>query len=207
MIILPSTHVQAYSITGTYKNLSGQDIEFSSYSGKPLVIESIMTTCPHCNEQSHRDKMNALYDSYSDSVNFLMVTVRDADTTADMQNFVNKYSIRWHAGFDNNNEMAKQFAVTGTPTMVLVDAKGLFVNKWVGGHDINVYVSALNELLSQDRTIQNTFSGGGTDEPSVIERLFTNPIFQAVLLLLVVIMIYVRSFGSKPDLNPPPKSK
>ncbi|MHA2502392.1 MAG: TlpA family protein disulfide reductase [Candidatus Kariarchaeaceae archaeon] len=199
ILFLVTSNVQAYSTPGGYANLSGETVQFSFFEGKPLVIEAIQTTCPACKDPGHRSAMNSLLESFSSEVNFLILTINTADDLEDMQDFMEAYEIQWQAGFDTQNIMGSYFAVSATPTTLLITEGGALFSKWQGHQPLETYVGALNNLLDTDISVENTYNPGGSQGPSVIENIFGNSFVQGGFVIFLILLIYFRSTGSKPE--------
>lgn len=63
LLFFSSMHVKAYNLDGSYTNLDGDEVEFSTFQGKPLLVEAFSTVCDHCLDQ--HPVMVELNDKYS----------------------------------------------------------------------------------------------------------------------------------------------
>ncbi len=74
-----------------------------------------------------------------------MNTFNDQEEPA--RNFVKRYELTYTIGRDVSGAIGRLYAVTGTPTVIFVDKKGLLVERKVGGTSEADFRERIEDLL------------------------------------------------------------
>lgn len=193
VLVLQPFNVVGYNISGSFLLIDGSNRAYSHYEGSPTLIEVVQSTCGACKDPDHRAIMNNLEDAYSDAINFLIISVRTADTVNDMIGFRNSFGIEWDVGIDTSGTAANALEIEFTPTISLIDEDGEVLEQWIGKNtQQSEYESAINEVV--DPTDQVSPSPTINNDPgSWIGNLFGNPIFQFGLVLVLAVTIFLRA--------------
>jgi peroxiredoxin len=128
----------------TAKSLSDGDITFSSYQGKPVLLNFWATWCPYCREE--RPELNALYRKYHEQG--LMIISVSVDRSPEI---VRRYLRRIPADFivlhDSNREAMEAYGVYSLPTSFLISKDGVVKNKFIGPRWTEQKKRLIEELL------------------------------------------------------------
>jgi thiol-disulfide isomerase/thioredoxin len=112
-------------------NLKTHDV--LDYRGKPLIIDLMMTSCPHC--QALAPNLERVAKKYAGKVNILSIVV-PPDTNATVAQYVAKYKVGYPILFDCGQATATLLKVTpqnpkiSLPHLFLVDARGMIREDW-----------------------------------------------------------------------------
>jgi len=106
--------------------------DLADYRGKVVIIEFMLTTCPHC--AAFVPKMEALAQRYSGKVQLLGIAV-PPDNPAKMLDFVNGHKISYPLLFDMGQVAASYVRVANLnfPHVYLVDGDGMIRGDWEEG--------------------------------------------------------------------------
>lgn len=99
-----------------------------NYRGKPLVLYFWATWCPAC-RQDVENIVKLHREFYPQGVQFLSVSL-DEDL-ARLEAFVKEHGISFPVLFDGKrweNEIARLYGISATPTFVLIDEEGFIEN-------------------------------------------------------------------------------
>lgn len=108
----------------TVQTASGEAVSLSSQLGKPAVLYFWSTWSDAC--QSVMPTFDALYESYGDQVNFLMVNLTDGknDTVQSVTEFLSTGGFDFPVYYDINHEAEINYKVLVVPITVFLDAEG-----------------------------------------------------------------------------------
>lgn len=108
----------------TENGLSDQMVSLSSFRGKVVVLEFMVSWCTSC--QAMAPTIGALHGAYSDeNVIFISVagTFRGADAESTAK-FIRDYGTSWTHVLDSSNALFNSYQVKGTPTYFIIDGNG-----------------------------------------------------------------------------------
>ncbi|MBI5749870.1 MAG: TlpA family protein disulfide reductase [Nitrospinae bacterium] len=107
------------------KTLEGRDVRLSDYKGKnPVYIIFWATWCPACKEEI--PKLKEIYSQFqSKGLTMLAINVGINDSAKKAALYKEKHSLPYPVLFDNDSLVTKLYNVIGTPTMVIIDKKGI----------------------------------------------------------------------------------
>lgn len=131
----------------TPEGLSSETFTLSSTRGRVVFLEFSWWRCPHCAAMS--PVVKELYSEFSGrGVVFLTVMVDDGRSdVSESARFVAEHGITWTALWDEGNQVARLYGVSGTPTYVVIDRDGSIVRVLSGGQPKQALSSALNSAL------------------------------------------------------------
>lgn len=200
VLILSQFNVSsAYAVSGSYQNLDGTNINYSSYEGQFVFLEGFSTTCHFCWDQ--HPIIDDLYDAYGTEITFISIAIfRTIDTIQTLTDYVVDYPTAWHMGLDDGN-LKDTMGITGTPSMFLLDKAGNVLERFNGFTEKNTLVYAFEIHVRENTdatqpTSTNSISGNPNDE-SLISNIVRNPIFQMASIIVIVAVIYVKTTGGK----------
>jgi len=128
------------------------------------------------------------------------------ETIAALKNFASTYKVSWDMGIDHPDEpFSNRYNIKGTPTMLLFGPNGDELIRWEGETKLTDLESQINYVLNRNitdtssTTLPSTF-GPPVSPPSFIEMLFSSPLFQALAIVILLLVIYSKMTGggSKP---------
>ena len=129
----------------TGKGLSSQHIKIGDLVGKPMLIESIESWCPHC--QAMAPIVDDLHKEYRESVTFLSVAGiwegANAKTTAA---FIRKCKTSVTFLLDEEGKVFDYFNIEAIPTFLFYDSSGRKVNSLQGEMTREQLITELKKL-------------------------------------------------------------
>ena len=157
---------------------SGKSENYSSFQGKPLLIDTFATWCEPCKtEIIHIKEVN---NQVGDQVKVLTISVssqgRPDDDIAGIKKFRDTYQASWEFGLDINKSLTSNFNITTLPSLLLFDQNGTLVQFWEG----ITSVSQINKALENKFGI-TVVSGSSNDAQLLVNRLVSNLAFQITL--------------------------
>lgn len=117
------------------KNLRGGMTSLSQYRGKVVLINFWATWCGPC--KMEMPSMEALYRNYSrDDFEMLAVSI-DTMGEPPVRLFVEDFGFTFPVLMDDQFEVNDRFQVRVVPTSILIDRKGVVVQRFLGAKDWN----------------------------------------------------------------------
>lgn len=124
--------------------MGGSQVSLSELRGKPAVLIFWTAWCPVCKEEApHFNALAAQYESRG--VRVLGINIQDSRARA--EGGIKDFGIRYTVARDADAAVSRRYRVTGTPTIVFLDASG--VVRYVGNELPADYASRLDELLAK----------------------------------------------------------
>ena len=109
----------------------GNEVNFSDYAGKPVVLNSWAHWCGPC--QMEMPEFNAKYEELEGEVTFLMVHV-GADMDAGKEK-VTEGGYTFPVVFDKDSQVAAFYGVSAFPTSFFIDKEGNLQAYYMGAMD------------------------------------------------------------------------
>ncbi len=91
---------------------------------KPLMLVFWATWCPSCKEEIPRLK-EVHSEPRLKGLELIAVNVGVNDSLKKTKRFMKKYDISYPVGFDEGSRITRRFGILGTPTVILVDRRGV----------------------------------------------------------------------------------
>lgn len=126
---------------------AGEEVSFSDYKGKPLVVNLWATWCGPC--KSELPAFNELYAEYKNSVEFMMVNLTDgySDTVQSVRKFVEEKQYSFPVFYDTKLSAAKAYTVNSVPLTIFIDKNGVIVNEHLGAMEKDTLQKYIESLL------------------------------------------------------------
>lgn len=195
MILLSTTQASAYGISGSYTDLNGFKIPYSSYEGNILVVEVFQVGCDHCHD--HHPNLVELNADYGSQIRILSLA-SPSDTVEEIQTYLETYPSPWDVGRDTEG-FGRSQKVTHTPTTIVFKKNGEKYVSWQGPVNASIMGQAI------DIVITDPFVSGTTpSDPSDPERTPWEVIIP--LLALTIGGFYLVSRGGENKEKPKKKS-
>jgi len=145
-----NSHKTATTVTTVAPNLkltalSGTKSTLSSIKGKPIFLNFWATWCPPCVEEM--PFINELYSEYKDKVNFVMISVDNADSKDKVNKFIADKGFNFPVYTAEQADVYKAYNVQGIPTTYIIDASGNIIQKHVGGMTKSELKALLDKAL------------------------------------------------------------
>lgn len=112
--------------------LTGQSLSLSQFKGKIIVLEFMVSWCPHC--QNMAPIVERLHQQYAgETVVFISVAATwngaDARSTAE---FIRTYRASWVHVLDQRNSVFQGYGVDSTPAYFIIDSSGAVQSRYDG---------------------------------------------------------------------------
>ncbi|CAG1004135.1 Thiol-disulfide oxidoreductase ResA [Burkholderiales bacterium] len=117
----------------TLELVDGAKVKLEDYLGKGLVITFMSSWCP-CSNNSMPLMQQAVEAHRKDGIEFMMIGIQDSRTK--FQKFTQKWNVRFAAGYDKGDRIAKDYGVSAPPTTFFIDRQGVVRRAFYG--DISV---------------------------------------------------------------------
>ncbi|HOV40686.1 MAG TPA: TlpA disulfide reductase family protein [Oscillospiraceae bacterium] len=129
----------------------GNSVNFSSFVGKPVVINFWASWCGPC--QSELPYFQKAYEAYGKDVNFLMVSLtgNGNDSIDSVKYIISENNYTFPVYYDNDNEAAIQYGIRSIPMSCFIDENGNIQNVHIGAMQEETLMSAVNELISKEK--------------------------------------------------------
>ena len=106
--------------------LSGKEVSLDQFKGKKAVwLVFWATWCPYC--QKEIPALKELHKKYGDKVEILAINIGVNDSIEKSEDYKFEHDLPYDIIF--SNEITRQYKVRGTPTQIVIDAKGRVVFK------------------------------------------------------------------------------
>lgn len=128
----------------TVLDWDGNEVNFSDYAGKPVVLNFWAHWCGPC--QMEMPEFNAKYEELEGEVTFLMVHV-GADMDAGKEK-VTEGGYTFPVVFDKDSQAAAFYGVSAFPTSFFIDKEGNLQAYYVGAMDGDLLQQGINMIYT-----------------------------------------------------------
>jgi peroxiredoxin/outer membrane lipoprotein-sorting protein len=104
-------------------------IRLSDYAGKVVMLEFWTTDCPAC--LMEMPALQKMYEEYKGQ-GFVLVGVNDREASRTAADFMDRRKFTFPVALDTSSRVGSLYRVTGRPTLVVIDKKGMVRNVHVG---------------------------------------------------------------------------
>ena len=146
-IVLDSTFAQQQAPSFTLLDADGNEVSFSDYAGKPLILHFWATWCPYC--ERLQPGLESLYQDFkSDGLEVLAISFSEREPV-DPQRVLEERGITFKT-LINGDQVAARYGVQGTPTTFFITRGGavLWATNFSDPHDPR-FEDAVAFLLEQ----------------------------------------------------------
>jgi len=140
------------------KNINGEDVKLSDFRGKFVLLNFMDTGCHWCRKEMPH--LQELYEKFGGSDFAIVVVFQDRKGIKAVAPFMKKtgYTFAISSGLlDPTGEVGELYSVTGTPTTLLLDRKGM-VLAWGMGYrnwSSEASIALITELLQPPKDSKN----------------------------------------------------
>lgn len=130
----------------TVYDAQGNEVKFSDFAGKPVVINFWASWCPPC--KSEMPHFNKIYAEEKDNVVFMMIDLVDGqrETQAKGQQYIDEMGYEFPIYFDNELDAGNTYGIMSIPTTVFIDASGNIQAGYRGAIDEKTLIAGI-ELI------------------------------------------------------------
>jgi thiol-disulfide isomerase/thioredoxin len=131
-----------------FQDLESQNLDLNSLSGKPTIIDFWGSWCGPCIKEI--PDLKALWQEYGDKINVLSLAFDDDPEAA--KALIKELGMDWKQvilplSSEESKTLLRRWKIEGFPTMLLLDAQGLVVDKVVGLGGTKMLQPMLESLL------------------------------------------------------------
>ena len=108
--------------------LDGDRKTLKDYRGKPVVLNFWASWCGPCREEM--PDLVGISRKYGDRVNFVGIIFQDEEAAA--RRFIKDFDVKYENGLDPGGAAARTYKITGIPTTLVIDARGVLRARWLG---------------------------------------------------------------------------
>jgi len=101
----------------------GSTLALSDLEGQIVLVDLMATWCSTCTTQN--GYLQTIVDDLAGDVVVISLTVDTSETTSMMADYKSSRGLTWGHGVDNRHFM-NYFSISSVPSMVLIDASGVF---------------------------------------------------------------------------------
>ena len=125
--------------------LTGKTVRLSQFEGKPVFLEFMSPTCPHCLRMAPIIK--GLEEKYGDRIVFISV-VYPAGGIEHASKVLAEEGLNWIHVVDGRARVFDAYDVSGTPTYIVLDKDHVEVKRIVGENSKEVLEEAILSVIS-----------------------------------------------------------
>jgi thiol-disulfide isomerase/thioredoxin len=125
--------------------LTGKTVRLSQFEGKPVFLEFMSPTCPHCLRMAPIIK--GLEEKYGDRIVFISV-VYPAGGIEHASKVLAEEGLNWIHVVDERARVFDAYDVSGTPTYIVLDKDHVEVKRIVGENSKEVLEEAILSVIS-----------------------------------------------------------
>ncbi|MGY5864079.1 MAG: TlpA disulfide reductase family protein [Candidatus Thorarchaeota archaeon] len=108
----------------SFEMSDGSTLDLSDLLGQVVLVDLMATWCGSCKIQN--TNLREVAENLAGIATVISLTVDDSETTAMMAQYMIDEDVSWAHGVDTDNSFDNYFNIQSIPTMVLIDADGVF---------------------------------------------------------------------------------
>lgn len=141
----PSVKVPDFTVS----DMGDKEVNFSSYIGKPTIINFWATWCGPC--KTELPYFQKLYEKYGEEINFMMINLPDGqrETVDSVKSFINLSGYTLPFYFDTSRNTSYIFDMTYIPLTVFIDSDGKYLGNHVGAMTEEMLLKYINALSGE----------------------------------------------------------
>ncbi len=154
----------ALTVDFSFRSTNGEDVDISSYQGKPILLEWGASWCSIC--ERNQDSMQKIYNEYKDRVHFISLSYGGSgDTLQEVQSVKSERGYQWDFGLDINDYAATVDVANGYNWLLSADLELLrtwnytivsstdFSNSFIEFFDFNDTIATDDELIIDEGSL------------------------------------------------------
>lgn len=185
--LLHAQTISAYNLQGSYLNLDEQQVPYSNFEGKFLLVEAFATWCPHCQDE-HED-LEQLWQNYNNSVQILSLSVASDDTLATVREFLIEYPTPWSIGLDIDGNFKNNYDISGFPTLLFFNSQGEVLSCHVGERSFADLSSDVDNIIIDEDAYKKDHDTSCELDPFV--RFVQSPLFLILAFVGLTMIIFL----------------
>ena len=133
----------AYAIDGSYRNLDDIYVDYSTFNGKPLLVDTFATWCEPC--KADLKTIKALQAKYARQ-GFAPIGINVDGEAQMLKSFLRTNSLSWpqlYASGGLDSHLANELGILTLPTMLLIDKSGRVVRRNVHSAELKAEIERL----------------------------------------------------------------
>lgn len=185
IILVQSQGVSAYGLQGSYLDMNEQQVPFSNFEGKLLLVEAFATWCSHC--QDEHEELGKLWEKYSDSLQILSLSVASDDTLTTVRDYLLGYPSNWDVGLDIDDNFKNNYGISGFPALLFFDNQGEVLSCHLGERSFEDLSSDVEGIIADTDAYVNSHDTSCELDPFV--QFFQSPFFIILVFLGLTLII------------------
>lgn len=130
----------------TVQDWDGNEVSFSDYGGKPIVLNFWAHWCGPC--QMEMPEFNAAYERLGGDVTFLMV--HEGAAVEDGKAKVTDGGYTFPVVFDVDGSVGNMYGITAFPTTFFIDAEGNLQAYYMGAMDASLLQQGIDLIYAEE---------------------------------------------------------
>ena len=130
----------------TVQDWDGNEVQFSDYLGKPIVLNFWAHWCGPC--QMEMPEFNAAYERLGGEVTFLMV--HEGAAVDDGKEKVTEGGYTFPVVFDVDSSAGNMYGITAFPTTFFIDKDGNLQAYYMGAMDADLLQQGIDMIYAED---------------------------------------------------------
>ena len=116
----------------TVYDMQGNNVSFSDFKGKPVIINFWATWCGPC--QSEMPHFEDAYKKYGDDIHFLMINLTDGmrETPETVYDFINHFGYTFPVYYDIGYVASDAYGISPIPATFFIDKNGNIASSQIG---------------------------------------------------------------------------
>lgn len=122
--------------------LTGGTLKLSDFEGKPVFLEFISPTCPHCLKMF--SVVKRLYSKYGDKIVFVTVSTPKIET---LTKVLKEHDADWYVVLDEELKVFNEYGVKGVPMFFVLDKSHRIAESFVGEKTEEMLEAAIWDVI------------------------------------------------------------
>lgn len=128
------------------KDLSGNSVSLTDYSGKVVLVNMWATWCPPC--KAEMPTLEAFYEKYKND-GFVIVGINDGETRDLVEPFVSEHNLTFPIWLDEHYASEKAFNTANLPSSYVIDRQGTVRLMWIGAISARVLEKYVPDVIKE----------------------------------------------------------
>ncbi|WP_264739135.1 peroxiredoxin family protein [Cytobacillus firmus] len=123
------------------KNLQGETVKLSDYSGKKVMLNFWATWCPPC-----KAEMPDIQKFYTQRGNEIVILAVNIDPQSDVAGFAEEMRVNFPILLDVNEKASNDYQIITIPTTFFIDEEGIIRNKYLSAMSLEIMNQYIDEM-------------------------------------------------------------